>query len=66
MTEPIKQHNLIIYTYMININIINVIVKNETNYAMQISKKLHLRILQEVNYENVFFINAEMSLKLLN
>ena len=40
---------------MININIADIIVKNKTNYTMQISKKLHLRILQEIDYENVFF-----------
>ena len=46
---------------MINVNIIDIIVKNETNYAMQISKKLYLETLREVNYENVFFINIELS-----
>ena len=56
--EPAKQHNLIIYAYIIDINIAGVIIKNKTNYAMQILKKLHLRILQEVDYENVFFAKS--------
>ena len=49
------------YTYMININIVGVIVKNKINYAMQIPKKLYLRTLREVDYENVFFINVEIA-----
>ena len=57
--EPAKQHNLTVYAHMVDSNIAGVIVKNETDHAVQIPKKLRLGTLQEMDYENVFFAAAE-------
>ena len=49
------------YIHMINSKIAGIIVKNKTDYAIQIPKKLRLRTLQEMNYENVFFAKESKS-----
>ena len=40
---------------------IGILIKNEINNIVQILKKLRLKILCEINYENVFFIKIKKS-----
>ena len=40
---------------------IDILIKNEINYVVQILKKLRLKILYEVDYKNVFFIEIKKS-----
>ena len=48
-----------LFAYLIDYIIINVLCKNEINVFIQISKKLKLETIQKMNYENYFQINID-------
>ena len=53
--EPLPQRNLTLYAHLVDSHIAGILVKNETDQAVQIPKRLRLGMLCEVDYENVFF-----------
>ena len=61
--EPVSQRNLIMYAHLMDSRIAGVLVKNEIDNVIQISKRLRLDMLCEIDYENVFFAEAENLLK---
>ena len=44
-----------------NSNIIEVFIKNEIDYIVQIFKKFRLNMLCEIDYKNVFFVKFIIS-----
>ena len=61
--ELVSQRNLIMYAHLVDSRIAGVLVKNEIDNVIQISKRLRLDMLCEVDYENVFFAEAGDLLK---
>ena len=51
--------NLIIFAYLINYIIIEVLIRNKSNISIYISRKLRLENILEINYENYFQIIIE-------
>ena len=52
--EPVVQTNLIMFAYLINYIITKILIRNKFNISIQISKKLRLKNVLEINYENYF------------
>ena len=52
--ELAVQTNLIMFAYLINYIITRILVRNKSNISIQISKKLRLKNVLEMNYENYF------------
>ena len=57
--ELVVQTNLIIFAYLINYTITKILIRNKSNISIQIPKKLRLKNVLEINYENCFQINIE-------
>ena len=55
----VVQTNLIIFAYLINYTITGILIRNESNISIQISRKLRLKNILEMDYENYFQINIE-------
>ena len=48
------QTNLIMFAYLINYTITRILIRNKSNISIQISKKLRLKNVLEINYESYF------------
>lgn len=53
--EPKKQKNLTTFAHIVDSQISGILVKNESDFAVKIPRKLRLGVLHEIDYENVFF-----------
>lgn len=53
--EPIEQANITLYAHIVDSKLYSILAKNESRYAVQISRKHRLDMLAEVDYENIYF-----------
>ena len=59
--EPQVQSSLSMYAHLVDSSLTSVLVKNSTDYPIQIPRKAKLGSIQEVNYKNYFNIDTEIS-----
>ena len=52
--KPTTIANFIIYIYLVDYNIKGILIKNDTNHLIQITKKLKLSNVTEIDFENCF------------
>ena len=57
--EPCGHQSLTTYAHLVDAKMDAILVKNETDKTIQVPRKMRLCMLCEVDYENVFFAEAE-------
>ena len=53
--EP-DELNLILYTYLVNFLMHFILIKNNLDRAIEISRNFHLDIIQKANFDNYYYI----------
>ena len=57
--EPSAQVNLVLFAYLVNYEIIGILVRNNSSKSIQVPRKFKLSKVLEIDYENCFQADIE-------